>query len=302
MNQPEVISEDRSTDLAGIRRRFAAFLIDSAVHIAVLSLILWFSNLIPFVWTLGIGSLVALFGYYPFFWATSGQTPGKMILGLKVVRADGSKLRMGHAVARVVGYWISSWFLFLGFLWTIIDRKRQGWHDKFADTQVIRANGARKEFIATFLALAGVLFAGSVVFLSGFENFRVQGSSMLPNVEDGEYVLVNTLVYKVFSPKRGDIIVFNFPQNPGRELAKRVVGIPGDEVSMHDGAVFVNGAALKESYITSKGSFDFPPVRVGVKKYFVLGDNRPNTSDSRAWGLVPEENILGKMWTVYWPL
>ena len=302
MKQPEDILEAQSTELAGIRRKFAAFLIDTALHAAALSLLLWFSNLIPFVWTLSIGSLVALVGYYPYFWATSGRTPGNMILGLKAVRTDGSKLRLGNAILPIVGFLISSWFIFLGFMWAIINRKRQSWHDKFADTQVIRVKAARTEIIATFLAFAGVLLVGSIVILNGFQNYKTQGSSMLPNLEDGEYVLVNTLVYKVFSPKRGDIIVFRFPQNPGRELAKRVVGIPGDEVSMRDGAVFVNGEALEEPYITSKGSFDFPPVRVGFKRYFVLGDNRPQTSDSRAWGLVPEENIFGKMWTVYWPL
>ena len=302
MNHSEGTADGRSTELAGIRRRFGAFLIDSAVHLAVLSLILWSSNLIPFVWALSIGLLVALVGYYPYFWATSGQTPGKMILGLKVVRADGSRLRMGHAMARIVGYLISSWFLFLGFMWAIIDRKRQGWHDKFADTQVIRVNGARNKFIAAFLALAAVLFAGTVVFLSGFENFRVQGSSMQPTLEGGEYVLVNTLVYKLVGPKRGDIIVFNFPMNPGREMAKRVVGIPGDEVEMRNGAVFVNGEALKEDYDIVDDGFSFPVVRVGFDRYFVLGDNRPNSNDSRVWRLVPKENILGKLWTVYWPL
>ena len=151
------------------------------------------------------------------------------------------------------------------------------------------------------MALAGVLIAGTVVILSGFENFRVQGSSMQPTLEGGEYVLVNTLVYKLVGPKRGDIIVFNFPQNPGRELAKRVVAIPGDEVNMFNGTVFVNGEAVEEPYITFKDDFNFPVVRVGFDRYFVLGDNRPNTSDSRAFGLVPEENIFGKLWTVYWP-
>ena len=302
MNQPEVIVGGRSPELAGIRRRFGAAVIDFAVHSAVLSLNLWFSNLIPFVWTLSIGLLVAFVGYYPYFWAVSGQTPGKMILGLRVVRSDGSRLRMGHALARVVGYLISSWFLYLGFMWALIDRKRQGWHDKFADTQVIRAKAARKEFIATFLAIAGILIVGSVVVLIGFQNFQVQGSSMQPTLEGGQYVLVNTLVYKVASPKQGDIIVFKFPRNPGRDLAKRIVAVPGDEVAMQNGTVVVNGEALEEPYITAKDSFNMPTIRVGVNQYFVLGDNRRHSNDSRAWGLVPEENIFGKIWSVYWPL
>jgi len=130
---------------------------------------------------------------------------------------------------------------------------------------------------------------------------RVDGFSMLPTLQDGEYVLVNRLAYRTDLPVRGDIIVFVSPQAPDLDLIKRVIGLPGDNVEIFDGQVEVNGKILDEPYIAAapiyNGEWNVPQGNL-----FVLGDNRNDSSDSHAWGLLPIENVIGKAILVYWPL
>jgi signal peptidase I len=131
---------------------------------------------------------------------------------------------------------------------------------------------------------------------------RVDGFSMVPTLQDGEYVLVNRLAYHNNSlPDRGDIIVFVSPQTPDLDLIKRVIGLPGDTVKILDGVVQVNGHALDEPYIAAapvySGEWSVPE-----GKLFVLGDNRNDSSDSHAWGLLPVENVIGKAILIYWPI
>ena len=179
-----------------------------------------------------------------------------------------------------------------------------------------------REFLeAVLLALVVFLFIQTSV-----QNFRVEGSSMHPTLEGGQYLLVNKLVYlkidqdrlsrivpfwnverheqhfAVHPPKQGDVIVFRFPRDPSRDFVKRAIGLPGDVVAMEDGFVRVNGKTLEEPYLTVRDTSDLDTVELGEKEYFVLGDNRRGSNDSRNWGPVPEENILGKVWLVYWPL
>ncbi|RME90302.1 MAG: signal peptidase I [Anaerolineae bacterium] len=129
---------------------------------------------------------------------------------------------------------------------------------------------------------------------------RVDGFSMLPTLNDGEYVLVNRLAYRLGSPQRGDIIVFRFPINPHQDFIKRVIGLPGEKVEIANGEVYINGARLDETYIAApprySGTWSVPPGYL-----FVLGDNRNDSSDSHTWGLVPMENVIGKAVLVYWP-
>ena len=130
---------------------------------------------------------------------------------------------------------------------------------------------------------------------------RVDGFSMVPTLQDGEYVLVNRLAYRGKLPERGDIIVFVSPQTTELDLIKRVIGLPGDKVKILGGAVQVNGQVLEEPYIAAapiyNGEWDVPE-----GKLFVLGDNRNDSSDSHAWGLLPVENVIGKAILIYWPL
>jgi signal peptidase I len=104
------------------------------------------------------------------------------------------------------------------------------------------------------------------------------------------------------SPKRGEVIVFRPPRDPRRSYVKRVIGLPGDRIEIRDGRVYVNGQLQPEPYITRRDNSDYAPIRLGSGQYFVLGDNRRASDDSRDWGPVPAENVIGKVWFVYWPL
>jgi signal peptidase I len=130
---------------------------------------------------------------------------------------------------------------------------------------------------------------------------RVDGFSMQPTLQDGEYVLVNRLAFRNNLPARGDIIVFVSPQSPDLDLIKRVIGLPGDTVKISDGKVQVNGQILDEPYIAAapiyNGEWNVPEGNL-----FVLGDNRNDSSDSHAWGLLPIENVIGKAILIYWPI
>ncbi|MDP6549613.1 MAG: signal peptidase I [Dehalococcoidia bacterium] len=156
-------------------------------------------------------------------------------------------------------------------------------------------------------------------------NFRVDGSSMHPTLEGGQYLLVNKLVYfkvdkerlsrivpfwkvdqpdgrfAIHPPERGEVIVFHFPNNPSKDFVKRVIALPGEEVSLRAGTVYINGEPLEETWQPAKDSSTRPPLRVPEKEYYVLGDNRKASNDSRNWGFVSEEEVVGKVWLVYWP-
>ncbi len=143
-----------------------------------------------------------------------------------------------------------------------------------------------------------------VVFLLirfALPNFRIEGFSMEPNFHDGQYLFVNKLEYAVHPPERGDVVVFLPPNSTTRDFIKRVIGLPGERVEIIDGAVQINGVPLAEPYPLNPGSYSFGPVTVGEDEYFVLGDNRNNSSDSHSWGMLPAKKIIGKTWISYWP-
>ncbi len=129
---------------------------------------------------------------------------------------------------------------------------------------------------------------------------RVDGSSMEPTLQSGEFIVVNRLAYKIGKPELSDVVVFHFPGDPRLEYIKRVVGLPGDTVRIAEGTVYVNDRLLTEPYIAAKprynGSWNVPEGHL-----FVLGDNRNNSSDSHNWGSVPMENVVGEAYFVYWP-
>ena len=194
-----------------------------------------------------------------------------------------------------------------------------------------RARRVGREIIET-LILAGLIF---LAVRGVIQNFRVEGASMDPSLDNGQYLLVNKAIYfrldmdKVHSvlpfvpgdgdderhlfraPRRGDVIVFRFHLDENRDFIKRVIGVPGDTVEVRDGTVFINGEPLQEDYILAAPNYTYGPAVVPEGRYFVLGDNRRNSYDSHAWGsqcgpeeqceFVPEENIIGQAWLSYWP-
>jgi signal peptidase I len=170
---------------------------------------------------------------------------------------------------------------------------------------------AAREVIETLLLAALIFFLVRLVVL----NFRVDGESMLPNFDDGQMLLVNRNAYEFVDlngnkfypfdpPERGDVIVFNPPNGSDKPYIKRVIGLPGEEVTFSDGHVDINGAPLEEDYIQDRtrcGRADTCDVVVPPDSVYVLGDHRTNSSDSRVFGPVPIENIVGKAWVSYWP-
>jgi signal peptidase I len=154
-----------------------------------------------------------------------------------------------------------------------------------------------REIVETLL-LTAVIF---VLVNTVTGRFRIDGSSMEPNLHDGEYVIVNRVVYHLHAPERGDIIVFRRDAG-GKEYIKRVIGLPGDVVQVQAGHVMVNGVPLDEPYLSQPPAYTMEPRQVAPNEYFVLGDNRNNSSDSHSsLGLIPLASIDGKAWVTYWP-
>ena len=151
--------------------------------------------------------------------------------------------------------------------------------------------------IVETLILSIVLFA-AINTVSA--RIRVDGASMEPTLQSGEFVIVNKLAYFFGNPAVGDIIVFHFPRDPDQEYIKRVIGLPGDRVEVKNGEVFVNDVILDEDYIAASPVYD-AVWDVPADSLFVLGDNRNNSSDSHNWGPVPLDYVIGKATFIYWP-
>ncbi len=148
------------------------------------------------------------------------------------------------------------------------------------------------------ILLAVVLFVG-INLVSA--RIRVESISMEPTLIPGEFVIVNKLAYRFGEMHRGDVVVFYYPRDPSQRYIKRLIGLPGDEVTVSGGRVFINGEALNEPYLNA------PPTYMGTWQVpqdgiFVLGDNRNRSADSHVWGMVPLDYIIGKAIFVYWPL
>jgi len=130
---------------------------------------------------------------------------------------------------------------------------------------------------------------------------RVENVSMKPTLQPGEFLLVNRVAYKLGEPSIGDIIVFHAPGVSDLDYIKRIIGLPGDEVRVEGQTVYVNNQPLYEPYIADAPNYS-GTWTVPQGEYFVLGDNRNNSSDSHLWGFVPEEDIVGRALLIYWPL
>ena len=181
---------------------------------------------------------------------------------------------------------------------------------------------ALREAIET-LALAVFLV---LVLQATVQNYRVEGPSMDPRLANGDRVLVNKAVYTEIDaarvarfipgldadegqrwrplglPTYGDVIVFRWPRDPSQNFVKRIIALPGDRIRIQRGTVFVNGVPLEDAYVENPSDETLDELTVPADSYFVLGDNRAESDDSRHWGAVPRDHVIGKVWVAYWPL
>ncbi|MEL7562169.1 signal peptidase I [Dehalogenimonas sp. 4OHTPN] len=153
--------------------------------------------------------------------------------------------------------------------------------------------------IAYILGGALIIF---VLFQFTLQNSIVDGTSMEPNLMDEDRLLVSKVSYAFGEPQRGDIIVFPSPYEDGREFIKRIIGLPGETVHIVSGTVYIDGTAIEEPYLVNRDQRSYPAVTIPEGQYFVLGDNRPVSLDSRQGWTVSRDDVHGKAWVVFWPL
>jgi signal peptidase I len=149
------------------------------------------------------------------------------------------------------------------------------------------------------LLILGLLFRFFVL-----QPFVVDGNSMEPNYHDKEYLLVNQLTYRLRAPERGETIIFRYPKDPQEDFIKRIVGLPGETLEIDHGQVYINDLLLEENYINVEEALSGQLSKITLKndEYFVMGDNRNHSSDSRDWGALPRKNIIGRAWLNVYPL
>jgi len=156
-----------------------------------------------------------------------------------------------------------------------------------------------RELIETVVS-AGIIAFIIITFIG--QVTVVKGASMEDTLFNRERLICNKIVYRLTEPKHGDIVIFKPPIDQNHNYIKRVIAVEGDEIKIIDGIVYLNGEKLEEDYIEHRSFETMPEVAVPEDSYFVLGDNRTNSSDSRFWGFVPEENIIGKASLIFWPI
>ena len=162
----------------------------------------------------------------------------------------------------------------------------------------------RDEIIAWFKTLASAAVYATLIVTFGFQVARVEGLSMAPTLADQDRLIVNKLAYRIGEPRRGDIVMLYYPIDPDKSFVKRVIAEEGDQVRIVDGSVFVNDVPMQDDFVPPeyRGNDDFGPSVIPEGYYFVMGDHRNNSSDSRHWGFVPKKYIIGKVQLRWWPI
>jgi signal peptidase I len=167
--------------------------------------------------------------------------------------------------------------------------------------QPVRSLGALS--LLRDIAISIVLAVVLIVFI--YQPVKVEGTSMMPGLTDQERIFINKYTYKLGADSiaREDLVVFHYPYDPSQSYIKRIIGLPGDKVEILDGTVFVNGQKLDEPYVPAeyRDHVSIPKQTVPREHYFVLGDHRSSSNDSRVWGFVDRQEIYGKAVFVYWP-
>ena len=162
----------------------------------------------------------------------------------------------------------------------------------------------KDELVAWFKTLASAAVYATLIVTFGFQVARVEGQSMAPTLADQDRLIVNKLAYRMGEPRRGDIVMLYYPLNPDKSFVKRVIAEEGDQVRIVDGRVYVNDVPMGDDFVPPeyRSHDDFGPTVIPEGYYFVLGDHRNNSSDSRHWGMVPKKYIVGKVKVRWWPL
>jgi signal peptidase I len=162
----------------------------------------------------------------------------------------------------------------------------------------------KEELVAWVKTLLSAAVYAVLIVTFGVQVARVEGQSMAPTLEDQDRLIVNKLVYRISEPRRGDIVMLYYPLNPDKSFVKRVIAEEGDTVRIVDGRVYVNDIPLKDDYVSNeyRSHDDWGPQVINEGYYFVMGDHRNNSSDSRHWGMVPKRYIIGKVQLRWWPV
>lgn len=162
------------------------------------------------------------------------------------------------------------------------------------------------DFIETIVVSLAIF---AIVYIFLFQPHQVEGNSMVPNFQNGEYILTDKVSYRLHDPRRGDVVVFHSPQDERVDFIKRIIAVPGDKVMVKGGYVYLNGKKLDETFINNPGQvMNGRAMREGEElvvppgKFVVMGDNRLHSSDSREWGFVTTEEIVGRAFFRYWPV
>jgi signal peptidase I len=183
-----------------------------------------------------------------------------------------------------------------------------------------------KEFTREIIETVAIALFLVLVIQAAVQNYRVEGPSMEPQLINGDRVIVSRTVYTEIDPgrisrfipgvnakagdvwrpfggpSRGDVVVFKFPKDETQNFVKRVIGLPGDLIRVERGTVFVNGVSQDEPYVVNDSRETTLEHKVSEGSYYVLGDNRTRSDDSRSWGDVPKANLIGRVWVGYWPI
>lgn len=168
----------------------------------------------------------------------------------------------------------------------------------------IRLQQVKEELVAWVKTLVSAAVYAILIVTFGFQVARVEGLSMSPTLADQDRLIVNKLVYRISEPRRGDIVMLYYPVNPEKSFVKRVIAEEGDTVRIVSGRVYVNDIPLNDDYVRPelRSHDDWGPQLIPEGYYFVMGDNRINSSDSRNWGMVPKRYIMGRVQIRWWPV
>jgi signal peptidase I len=159
-----------------------------------------------------------------------------------------------------------------------------------------------KNVFREILITAGMALVIFLLLQTTIQSSVVDGSSMKPGLEDGQRLIVIKIAYLCDPPERGDIVIIHPPVDPDKQWVKRVIGIPGDTIEIEDGTVYLNGIPLDEPYIAEAPHYTMDKIRIEEDHYFVMGDNRNNSTDSHTGWTVERDQIVGEVWLRFWPL